>query len=623
MTITASFSETFFSGSGTSVDVPGRFDVAINGIAFMLDDQHEAFKPGGTATIPLLRSQADQSNEPGESSTNPEDLWPRSQHSWHKGAGQRWLDSEDDSDRARFWNSRGIDPWTRGQIKTLNNTVMLEASANTNLALETAGDYVYMADGTSLKYFADITTATPGVTVARPGVEAATTIKSICSDGTTVYAVVTDGVHTTTAGTGVSAHYSDLTADIIAFTKGRLMAAKDAAIYNITAGGAAPAAHFTHPTPTWKWTCFTEGTACIYFAGYAGDKSVIYSVTIKEDGTGLDVPKVAGELPDGEIVRSMCGYLGYLCIGTDNGRRLATQDTNNYLTIGALNPSDNPILDFEPQDRFVWFSWTNFDADYTGVGRMDLSTLVEDNVPAYASDLMYGSSTPTFGQQGSVTSIVTSHDRRLFTIAGKGLIKETLDGSGLSTIAAFLETSEITYGVPDNKVAMRLAIEHAALVANSYVRAYISVDGGEYALIDTSDDVGSRHPSQPFSLDQETGSVFRLKFVLHCESSTPTALERYTLRAYPVPSRGRVIVVPLLLHEHFEDANGAAASMNVLERKNFIQNLAVAGGLIRYQELDEAFVAFIDETQFQRWEPTVARDTYQGTLACKLKVLGD
>lgn len=621
MTITASFSETFFSGTGTSVEVPGKFDVAINGVAFMLDDQHETFK-GGTAIIPLLRSQADQSSEPGESSTNPEDLWPRSQHSWHKGAGQRWLDSEEDSDRNRFWNSRGLDPWTRGQIKTLNNTTMLEASANTNLALETAGDYVYMADGSSLKYFADITTGSAGVVTSQPGVEGATTIKSICSDGSTVYASVTDGVHTTVAGSGTSTHYNNLTADIIAYAKGRLMAAKDAAIYNITAAGAAPAAHYTHPNSSWKWTCFAEGTACIYFAGYAGDKSVIYSVTIKEDGTGLDVPKVAGELPDGEVVRSMCGYLGYLCIGTDKGRRLAEQSgTNNFLTIGALNPSANPVLDFEPQDRFVWYSWTNFDANYTGTGRMDLSQFVEENVPAYASDLMYGSLTVGFEQQGSVTSIVTSRGRRLFTIAGKGLIKETLDGSGLSTISAYLETSEITYGIPDDKVAMRLAIEHAIMASDSYIRAYISVDGGDYALIGSN--TTGRHPTEPFSIDQKIGSVFRLKFVLHTESSTPTALERFTLRAYPIPSRGSTIVVPLLLHEKFYDANDAECTMDVLERKNFIKNLTDAGEPIRFQELDESFVAFIDQTQFQRWQPTEARDTYQGTLACKLKVLGD
>lgn len=621
MTITASFSETFFSGSGVSVDVPGRFDFAINGVAFMLDDKHDTFK-GGTATIPLLRSQADQSSEPGESSTNPEDLWPRSQHSWHKGAGQRWLDSEDDSDRARFWNSRGIDPWTRGSIKTLNNTTMQESSLNTNLMLETAGDYLYMADGASLKYYADITTATAGTTVAQPGVESPTTIKSICSDGSRVYVSVTDGVHYTDAGSSTSTHYNALQPDIIAFTKGRLMAAKNADIYNITSG-ATPSAHFTHPSSTWKWTCFAEGTACIYFAGYSGDKSVIYSVTIKEDGTGLDVPKVAGELPDGEIVRSMKQYLGYLCIGTDKGVRIATQGTSNYLTIGGFIPVPNPVYCFEPQESFVWFGWTNFDANYTGLGRMDLTQFVQENVPAYASDLMYGSMTTGFAQQGTVTSVVTSRGRRVFTIAGKGLIKETLDGSGLSTIAAYLETSDITYGVPDNKVAMRLAIEHAALPSNAYVKAYISVDGGDYTLIDTSNDLGSRHPPEPFSIDQKTGSTFRLKFVLGCESSTPTAMERFTLRAYPIPSRGRTVVVPLLLHEHFEDANEVAATMDVLERKSFIKGLADSGELVRCQELDESFAALIDETQFQRGYPTEARDTYQGTLAIKLKVLGD
>lgn len=618
MTITASFSETFFSGSGTSVEVPGKFDVAINGVAFMLDDQHDTFK-GGIATIPLLRSQADQSQEPGESSTNPEDLWPRSQHTWHKGAGQRWLDSEEDSDRARYWNSRGMDPWTRGQIKTLHGTQLQEASANTAISCKNVGDYVYFADGSVLKMYADITAITAGTAISPASAESNTPIKSMTSDGHTLYYAVTDGVHTTVPPATTCTHYNSLTADIVAYCKGRLMASKGAAIYNITASGAAPAAHFTHPNSDWQWTCFAEGTACIYFAGYSGDKSVIYSVTIKEDGTGLDVPKVAGELPDGEIVRDMCGYLGYLCIGTDKGRRLAAQETNNFLTIGALNPSTSPVLCFEPQDRFVWYGWTNFDSAYTGLGRMDLSQFNEENVPAYASDLMYGSSVPGFGIQGIVTSVITSRGRRVFTVAGQGLVKEGTNG----VVGAYFETSEITYGIPDSKVALRLAIEHEPLPVYGAAFAYISVDGGDYELVGKNFDDGTRHPPEPFSIDQKTGSVFRLKFALTTEDTNLTTLNRYTLRAYPVPNRGRTIVIPLLLHEHFEDANGAAAHMKVLERKNFVKNLASAGALVRYQELDEAFAAFIEDVQFQRWEPTEARDTYQGTLACKLKVLGD
>jgi hypothetical protein len=615
MTITELFSGLFFTGTSVSNDVPGKFDCALNGHPFMIDDTHDTFK-GGIATIPLLRSQADGSDEPGESSTNPEDLWPRSQHSWHKGAGQQWLDL-DDGDRFRYWKSRGLDPWTRGQITTLNNTASIYSSANSNLKTITAGDTTYLQDGNALKYCNDISVLSPSFSDA--GMPAST-LNDICTDGYTVYASVNSAIYKTTKGSGSSSSYNTNIGapDILGFHKGRLMAAKNNVVYNVTGTGA-PTWSFTHPNTDFKWTCFGAGTGCIYMGGYSGDKSVIYFVTVKDDGTGLNVPQVAGELPDGEIVRALTGYLGYLCIGTDNGRRLAEMASNNFLTIGALNPSDNPVLCFEPQDRFVWYGWSNFDESFTGLGRMDLSQLNEANVPAYSSDIMYGSLVTGFGQQGSVTSVVTSHDRRLFTVANKGLIRENLNSV---QFGAYVETSEITYGIPDDKVALKLALEHEAFNpgGGGIIRAYASVDGGDYQLIDATSIVTAA--TEEFSIDELTGSSLRLKFQLIGESAPGTTLNRYTLRSYPVPSRGRTIVVGLLMHDVVIDAGGTEFSMDVRAARAFVEDLLVSGRVVRYQELGTSYSVFIDQLQFERWKRSETNQAWQGVLACKLKVLG-
>lgn len=616
-TITELLSAIFFTGGGVSTEVPGKYDVALNGYPFMIDDTHDTFK-GGIATIPLLRSQADGSDEPGEASTNPEDLWPRSQHSFHKGAGQQWLDT-DDGDRFRYWNSFMIDPWTRGQIKSLNDSGQFYASTNTNLKTVSVGTYSYLSDGNALKFWSDIT-AVP-VAPSDAGMPNSPVI-DYCTDGYNIYASTNSAIYKTTkAATSSSSYNTNIGApDILGFHKGRLMAAKDNVVYNVTGTGA-PTWSFTHPNTDFKWTCFGAGTGCIYMGGYSGDKSIIYFVTVKDDGTGLNVPQVAGELPDGEIVRALTGYLGFLNVGTDNGRRLAEMASNNFLTIGALTPSENPVLCFEPQDRFVWYGWTNFDSSYTGLGRMDLSQLVEANVPAYSSDLMVGSAVVGFGVQGIVTSVATSHDRRVYTVSGYGLVRELPTPS--TTDVPYFETSEITYGIPDDKVALSLAIEHEALTSNQYIRCYVSVDGGAYELVGSNNVYGSRHPSTPFKIDELTGSTFRIKFVLFREDATPTSLNRYTLRAYPVPERGRTIVVALKLHDELYDANETTYSMDVKAARAFVENLLVNGRIVRYQELGDTYSVFVDQLQFERWKRSHTNEAWQGTLACKLKVLGE
>lgn len=131
--------------------------VTLNGQDLLID-------PPEADTLPVVREQADTSSQPGEQSLNPRGLWRRSQESWHHGAGQSFLDSMEDRDPYRFRNSKGIDPWTRGELSLLNETYRIWPSANTNLQMVVTGQltttallgiivstaYVYLADGDSL-----------------------------------------------------------------------------------------------------------------------------------------------------------------------------------------------------------------------------------------------------------------------------------------------------------------------------------------------------------------------------------------------------------------------------------------------------------------------------------------
>ncbi len=137
----------------TSPLVPGRLPFAIDGHPFLIDPNYER------ETVQVIRQQSDTSTEPGEQSLTPLGLWRRSQESWHHGAGQDFLDGkqgDSPTDPHRFRSSKGIDPWTRGQITSLHSTLKSWSTTNTNLhlavSLSSGGSpfVLHVADGTEV-----------------------------------------------------------------------------------------------------------------------------------------------------------------------------------------------------------------------------------------------------------------------------------------------------------------------------------------------------------------------------------------------------------------------------------------------------------------------------------------
>jgi hypothetical protein len=113
-------------------------------------------------------------------------------------------------------------------------------------------------------------------------------------------------------GTSVASTYTLAGADITAlgFVKGRLMVGDSAGkLYNPTSTGALPAALMTLPTGggaySGEWLGFAEGNSHIYGAarlGSSGGRSYVYRTAVKPDGTALDVPIIAAELPNNESI---------------------------------------------------------------------------------------------------------------------------------------------------------------------------------------------------------------------------------------------------------------------------------------------------------------------------------
>lgn len=594
---------TFYTGTGSTELVPYVFPVAINGRPYMLDTKSGDFSRQFDARV---RDSVDQSAEPGESAINPQGLWRRSQSSWHYGAGQTFSDTAD-AEAYRFHRSKGLNVWNRGQLSLLPDTTQSYASANNNLYMATADGRLYGTDGQSVKFTTDFVTFTT-VTGTQ-----ASNLYSIASDGYNVFYSYANGdIDQTNAGTTASSAYiTGIEAGILRYVKGRLMVAGQGVdkrkIWNITttAGSSAnnPSALYTHPNSNFQWVGFAAGQNNIYCAGYAGNRSLIYKTQIKSDGTALDIPTVAAELPQGEIVTTIDGYLGFVLIGLTNGWRFCSADTDGNLVVGPLIETGTSTSTFAGIGPYVYFGWTNFDSTSTGIGRISIADQVATNQPAYASDLMATG-------QGSILDIHEYAGTPVFTVSGLGAYSQHATDL-VST--GYIDTGVYRWGVPDAKFVPKWDLRTEAL------RGTIVLSGA----YNTGDDAGDSSfvtigtMSAPSSLeatfDGSEQKVFEVeaRLTFNRSATDPTSgptLTRWMARAYAAPLRSQVFSVPLLLHHVITPSNGRDYWVDVEDERSRLEDLVLNPRVVTYQEGERNYSVIVEDV---RWTPLRAYDMHK------------
>lgn len=556
----ASFRERFdtgwFTGTPTSTEVPDAYPCALDSHGYLIDQS--GTYPRNRASIPVTRDTLAGSQELGENTLNPDAGWRRSQSSWHRGAGQTRLD-DPESDRTRFHTSKGINPWTRWELSLLHDTGRVRALPDSNLRMVRCGDYVYVAAGDSL-YFSNDLAFWPTVPLT------ATPVADLASDGARVFAALSaDGVYVTSSGAFTAAQFSTQPADTVAWVKSRLIASDGPDLIEINPAGT-PATLFTHPVGSFAWVAHCEGDSCIYSAGFAGDKSVIYRTGIKSDGSGLAAPVPAGELPDGEVVSSIGFYLGFVLIGTSRGVRIASPNSNGDLQIGALVPTASPVQCLEPQGQFVWFGWSNYDSASTGLGRLNLAYL-NDDTPAFASDLM----APT---QGAVTGVITFGDQRVFTVAGSGVWAETTT----PVAEGFLDTGLVSFDITDRKTALSVQARHAAYPAGAGHQIGVSVDGGEFVSLGTVLQGGS------LPALQLVGEAFEIRHTLTPGATGGPVLRRWGMLALPIADLVERFTIPLQLRVSEMNLRRNERRRDLASELDFLVSLKRSGKVFTYQE---------------------------------------
>lgn len=597
---------TFYTGTGVSGLVPDIFPVAIAGRPYMLDLKSGRF---GRAFEQRLRDSADDSNIPGEGAINPQGLWRRGQVSWHKGSAQKYGDTAEGVD-TRFSSSKNINPWTKGQLSMLKTTSQVLSSASTNLFMVVAGDRLYVADNQTLKYTTDLSTFS---TVTGTPTAA---INGLTTNGYTVFvSFESNGIYTTnTSATSASSYNTGHNWGTLGYVKGRLMAAGSGStdghkLWNITASANNPAILYTHPNTAFRYVGFAAGQNHIYAAGYAGKTSLIYRTTIKADGTALDIPTQAGELPVGEVVSTIYGYLGYIVIGTNFGIRLATSDTNGDLIIGPVLETTTDVKCAVGDGRFVWYGWTNFDATSTGLGRIDLSQFNTVNEPAYASDLMAD-------VQGAVNAVVNWGDYRLFSISGQGIYREHATNLAES---GYVDTGSWRWGIPDPKFAT--FVDFRTLPLSGSLTFALNLDNGGYESLATFGTPGVTEKTLDGSDTSFGEAAFKITFTRNSTDATsgPT-LTRWQVRAFPAPKRSELFSVPILLHEKLNRAN-REYYYDVNDELSFLRNLIADTRITTYQEGEETFKVIVENVEWIPVDSHLKNWIFDGTAVVTLRSL--
>lgn len=600
MGITLLASDPFYTGTSISSLVPTVLPAAIDGHPYVVElSRYER------RTLPALRPPQDSAAEPGENSLNTEGYWRRSQTDWSLGAGQDFFDNEGSS-RRRFTSSKGVDVWTKDALTLLYDTALRESSTDTNLKTLPVNGYFYFVEGAVLKHTTDPSAATPSWTaVTLTGVGAA--ITGIATDGTRVYVADGNQIFETALGASTSTVLSAGDADYLFFCNGRLLAGHDNVLSEVAYAGTQTAVK-THDNTAGDWVAAVGTPNGIYAVYTVGDRSQTFYFGIKAaDGT-LDVAIHAMPFPNGETINCLENYGDLVLIGSSAGFRVALVQTGDGLAHGPLIPISGGVADIDMQGQYAWFTWKNYDATSTGLGRLNLAEFTEPLVPAYATDLMATA-------QGTVQSVATFANKVYFAVSGAGLYGQATTRVSSGT----LTSSKVRFSTAERKVVSSVELRHDALVGS--VGVSVTSDTGDSATTPGSTTADSLSPASPLSLGTFVAEAFQVVLTLNrsaTSTDTGPTFRRWTVRAIATPFRTEEFIVPIILKRSVK-FNDADFPYDPYDEFLFLKGLESSREVVRYQEGASTYNVYVDTVAVQapsNWMPD--NEFYEGIFLVRL-----
>ena len=366
------------SGTISAVANLGPYSVAINGRVFTVDTSFEPYRREAFRhkTIPAQRQSINLTNIAGEGTVNTEGLWRREQADWTMGAGQLYLDRKGDAQENRFFQSKGIDPFTTPyQISLTNDVHQVYSTSNTNVLTTFSNGYFYVADNstgsTALKFTNTIPSTGLATWTSVTIPSGVTVINSVATNNNYIWLATDNGVYYSVVGTTATPtqyRSNDTTSgytggyDLVRVCNDQIIAARKGRLYCFVASnavGSSPSNSpsgtqsggtytgevlMQHPNPNFIWSDAVGGMSCFYVCGYVSTNGARYSSTnhgpfyggavyrssinTSLSASSLTQPWVPNypisclPMPMDEVPVSLNANLNYIFVGTNKGVRM-------------------------------------------------------------------------------------------------------------------------------------------------------------------------------------------------------------------------------------------------------------------------------------------------------------
>ena len=646
--------------------------VAIGGRAFIVDTSFEPYRREAFRhkTLPAQRQSINLTNISGEGTINTDGLWRREQIDWSMGAGQKYLDRRTESASNRFYASKGVDVFANtDQATLLNATRQVKASVATNLQITNASSQVFVIDDGTVAYSTNINAATPTWTtftsssfITSGGFTAPSVFNALDSNDSYVFLATDTGIWQWQIGVSTQwACYAkpDASAtftgyNLVRWCNDRVVAAAGNWLYCFATShsvGAVPGAAdklVMNPNSAWWWSDACGGSSAIYVAGYTKTSTgnwggTVYrcSVTVGATSVTVNAPVQALPMSPDEYPTRIQNYLNFVFVGTNRGIRMCqtlnaydpTATGNGDLKAGPLipnltHPVTLPVRAITGDGRFVWFGWSNYDSQSTGLGRLDLSTNIAGDTltPAYQSDYMVDGAGEILDMTWEPIS-----NRPLFAVSGKGFY--TVDTSKYVT-QGNIQTGSFAYGIPDHKIPVFFdyGVDMPDTVlptgaTSAYVNATLTTEpfdpSQKVTIFIPAASEGQSEVSVP-SGSSYKAEAFQVQVNINSDSTqatTPT-LYRWTLKSWPAAVSEAQIMVPVQLHT-VNVTDGLETYVDPYEAFMYFENLRTSQAIVTYQEGTLTANVVVDTID---WIPHKRQGNYEngfeGDCVVTLKTIG-
>jgi hypothetical protein len=373
------------------------------------------------------------------------------------------------------------------------------------------------------------------------------------------------------------------------FVKDRIVLCVNNKVYELTTSSSSlPTAVYTNPNTNYHYTSVSASGPAIYTAGHSGIYSTIQKYTLTTAGImpTLTSAMVAAELPAGEIVEKLYYYLGYMCIGTNKGVRIATvNDQDGSLNYGPLIvETSQPVYDFAGRDRFVWATAGIGTID-AGLIRIDLGNEIEPLRFAYANDLQVEQ-----GEKHYTTGVAfLGATNRLSFCTAYEVTNGAIYLESESTLAptGYLTTGYIRYGTLEPKNFKRL-LGRGDFTAGSLTIETVDRNGIEYDHITYTSSVPSTEvtTSQPSSAQEYVA----FKFLLARDAttiSTGPIFKGYQAKATIATPRQRQMRFSVYNFDEETDRYNVVIGYTgrAFDRVSRLENIEENGDIVTWQDL--------------------------------------